>query len=596
MDSSTSDSFLTSDYNTGPVGNYNTNSDRISPIAIFLILILLIMLIGFFLNNLSTGNTNINNFEPNLEKYKPEHKAEHKSEHAAEHTAEHTAEHKAEQKQNVHNVMHPSLIKKSLHITNQELNNSINKLADLVNATSSEIRTDNNQEIKDLEKRIDDLKSEMIILQSKLLDNELHKPEEKPTNKPHQVQTPNINITTDRVNPPVSYTYNNFQDDVVIYDPIANYDRLKLTDPLVDPRGRSSADQIPTPQVAAQLNFPTQGVLDRYHRVGLLIALDNDEDGSVYYDKTNRFDDFYGNQNNKSNNILETNSDYSEASYYPSNSPTYSADTQRKYNGVEIANNLKNNSRSNSNTNTTTNPYSNPYSNPNPNPYSNPNNDSIFTTSAMSVSSVSSPKPLSSSSSKSKAKKHHKHKKHSHQKENFEIEGFTNETNYENFESGDDNNDVDADNVDYNTDIYSNPDSVPGDGNYGVNLKKKYPYFDKYDYELDAGSDLNNFEDFNSTEGFGNLNGGNNQHKKRTTNIANVDNGILELIGKKITDNWYKYFTSISVGNKIIKINVHNRNRRELYDGDIVYISELGKRYRVKIDKMDMIEYNPYFF
>ena len=70
----------------------------------------------------------------------------------------------------------------------------------------------------------------------------------------------------------------------------------------------------------------------------------------------------------------------------------------------------------------------------------------------------------------------------------------------------------------------------------------------------------------------------------------------MELIGKKITDNWYKYFTSISVGNKIIKINVHNRNRRELYDGDIVYISELGKRYKVKIDKMDMIEYNPYFF
>ena len=59
----------------------------------------------------------------------------------------------------------------------------------------------------------------------------------------------------------------------IIYDPIENYDRLKLLDPLVDPRGRSSADQIPTPQVAVQLNFPTQGILDRYHRVGLLIAI-----------------------------------------------------------------------------------------------------------------------------------------------------------------------------------------------------------------------------------------------------------------------------------------------------------------------------------
>jgi hypothetical protein len=68
----------------------------------------------------------------------------------------------------------------------------------------------------------------------------------------------------------------------IIYDPIENYDRLKLLDPLVDPRGRSSADQIPTPQVAAQLNFPTQGILDRYHRVGLLTVIKN------YDSKNNR--------------------------------------------------------------------------------------------------------------------------------------------------------------------------------------------------------------------------------------------------------------------------------------------------------------------
>ena len=81
-----------------------------------------------------------------------------------------------------------------------------------------------------------------------------------------------------------------------------------------------------------------------------------------------------------------------------------------------------------------------------------------------------------------------------------------------------------------------------------------------------------------------------------TNYIFNDGNDILELIGKKITDNWYKYFTSISKGNKIIKINVHNRNRKELYSGDEVYIPELHKRYRVKIDHMDQIEYNPYFF
>ena len=145
------------------------------------------------------------------------------------------------------------------------------------------ISKDNLEEIKTLEKTIEDLKSQVIILQSKLLDYDLQNPERKSVE--HKMQ--NINITTDRQEPPISYTYNNFQDDVVIYDPIANYDRLKLTDPFVDPRGRSSADQIPTPQVAAQLNFPTQGVIDRYHRVGLLIAVDNDDDYR-YYDRNNR--------------------------------------------------------------------------------------------------------------------------------------------------------------------------------------------------------------------------------------------------------------------------------------------------------------------
>lgn len=69
---------------------------------------------------------------------------------------------------------------------------------------------------------------------------------------------------------------------------------------------------------------------------------------------------------------------------------------------------------------------------------------------------------------------------------------------------------------------------------------------------------------------------------------------FLKLIGKKINNNYYRYFTSISKGNKIIKINVNNRNNKELYSGDEVFIPELNKFYRVKIDKMDMIDYNPY--
>ena len=184
-----------------------------------------------------------------------------------------------------------------------------------------------------------------------------------------------------------------------IFDPIAVYDYRKLYDPFVDPRGRTSADEIPTLDVALQLNIPTQGFLDTYHRVGLLIG---------------------------------------------SNEPPRRGKKDLKTrNGTSL-----------------------------------------------SLSSDSS--SLSSDSSSLSSDSTYSHGGHS------------------------------------------------GIGGHG-------------------GS-----------------------------------NGILELIGKKMGHNWYKYFTSISIGNKIIKINVRNRNRRELYDDDRVYIPELSKWYKVKIDRMDMIDYSPY--
>jgi hypothetical protein len=210
----------------------------------------------------------------------------------------------------------------------------------------------------------------------------------------------------------------------IIFDPIANYDQAKLLDPLVDPRGRTSADQIPAPQVAAQLNFPTQGVLDRYHRVGLLIAIDTP----------------YDNEGGKGKRPRRRHA-RKRVDRYPD----------------AASDNLSDNS-SNSSTGST-------------------------------------------GSNKS--------------------------------------------------------------GNYrGV--------------EFSGGNN-------GSFESFGNY-------------MDEGPNGILELIGKKITDNWYKYFTSISKGNKIIKIVVNNRNRRELYSGDEVYIQELNRWYQVQMDEMDMIEYNPYMF
>lgn len=245
----------------------------------------------------------------------------------------------------------------------------------------------------------------------------------------------------------------------VIYDPIANYDIAKLTDPLVDPRGRTSADQIPTPQVAMQFNFPTQGVLDRYHRVGLLISIDNE----IKRNKKNR---------------------------------------------IEL-------------------------------PYSTSDK-------------------LSSSS------------------------------NYD--------SDLDSDS---GSDLGS---EFVWDGPSKTNVNKRKKRFVAMETDsgtksykgIDIKENFDNYSDLDSNEYFGNTN-------KSITNVYNVysnnnDNNILELIGKKITDNWYKYFTSITMGNKVIKVVVRNKNRKELYSGDIVYIPELKRTYKVKIDPMDMIEYNPYLF
>jgi hypothetical protein len=244
-----------------------------------------------------------------------------------------------------------------------------------------------------------------------------------------ETEKPIINLNENKTNNQMNSNFNS-KPPPIIYDPIANYDIAKLTDPLVDPRGRSSADQIPTPQVAAQFNFPTQGILDKYHRVGLLIA-------------------------NDSNKHIQSNNENVWEGQIKKNKPkkirrTFSPETEKEsYKGIDI-------------------------------------------------------------------------------KENFDSD-----SNYEN--------------------------------------------------------DIDSIEEFTTKS-----------NKKVITVYNNYlnqdDNNILELIGKKITDNWYKYFTSITVGNKIIKVVIRNNNRRELYSGDQIFVPEIGKSFRVKIDPMDMIEYNPYMF
>jgi hypothetical protein len=289
--------------------------------------------------------------------------------------------------------------------------------------------TSQESNIKSLQNNISQLQSELSNIKSEMSSGETKNSNSDPIINFTTGSDPNMNLGSGSCasgscpKPPP-----------IIFDPIANYDQAKLFDPLVDPRGRPSADQIPAPQVAAQFNFPTQGVLDRYHRVGLLIGLDSAPDSSP-----------------------------------------------RKHRGKK-SKRINKKGRY-------------------------PNDDVISLRSANTFASDNSTDSTDSSNS---------------------------------------------------TGSYRGVQIAPVRAEKGIG-------------------------GISGIEGFG-------------IYADEGPNGILELIGKKINDNWYQYFTSISKGNKVIKIVVNNRNRKELYSGDVVYLPELNRWYQVQMDSMDMIEYNPYLF
>lgn len=324
-----------------------------------------------------------------------------------------------------------------------------------ISNSSSEPETN----IKELEKKVSNLTNELVNLKISQI---TPIPSESNVIKEIIIETPEPIITTSGnnnrgnnldTNLILPSQSNQTKPPPIIYDPIANYDMAKLTDPLVDPRGRTSADQIPTPQVAAQFNFPTQGVLDRYHRVGLLIAIGSNKKDDIKFKNSRSPNRDFDSESSQERNVWEGH--------------------------------------------------------------------------------IRNPRPK-------KARR------------------------------------------------YVPPETNSQTKSYkGIDIKEN---FDSDDYDDD--SDLDSIEEFSSTQ---------STNKNKIINVYNNysnsnDNSILELIGKKITDNWYKYFTSITMGNKIIKVVIRNNNRRELYTGDIVFVPEIGKSYRVKIDPMDMIEYNPYMF
>jgi len=73
------------------------------------------------------------------------------------------------------------------------------------------------------------------------------------------------------------------------------------------------------------------------------------------------------------------------------------------------------------------------------------------------------------------------------------------------------------------------------------------------------------------------------------------DNKILKLFGRQKFpgSNQYDYYTMLNSGNDQIKVRLHHK--KELYDDDHVHVSELGKKYKVKLNQNDDDYYNPYF-
>jgi len=77
--------------------------------------------------------------------------------------------------------------------------------------------------------------------------------------------------------------------------------------------------------------------------------------------------------------------------------------------------------------------------------------------------------------------------------------------------------------------------------------------------------------------------------------IRNEDNKILRLFGRQeYPGSWrYEYYTTITSGNDFIKIPIETRAKKELYDGDIIFIKELNEKYEVQLYKYDSPKYYP---
>lgn len=75
----------------------------------------------------------------------------------------------------------------------------------------------------------------------------------------------------------------------------------------------------------------------------------------------------------------------------------------------------------------------------------------------------------------------------------------------------------------------------------------------------------------------------------------NNQNKILRLFSRQEYpgSNRYEYFTSINSGLDQIKVPLETRGKRELFDGDKVFVKELDEYYEVQLHKFDTPKYYP---
>lgn len=84
-------------------------------------------------------------------------------------------------------------------------------------------------------------------------------------------------------------------------DPVREYDRSKISDPLTSPTRRSPRDQIPPYYLKRQLDIHTRGYPDNYQQMGILVRVSTSETS----DNENRVLRLFGRQKYPSSNKYE---------------------------------------------------------------------------------------------------------------------------------------------------------------------------------------------------------------------------------------------------------------------------------------------------